>query len=64
MRFLYFYIIGEGNGHVQSLILTAILLIVGFQVIMLGVLADLMGFSRKMQEETLYRLRKMQVDRS
>jgi hypothetical protein len=46
------------------LILTAILLIVGFQVIMLGVLADLMGFSRKMQEETLYRLRKMQVDRS
>jgi glycosyltransferase involved in cell wall biosynthesis len=64
MRFLYFYIIGEGNGHVQSLILTAILRIVGFQVIMLGVLADLMGFSRKMQEETLYRLRKAQLDGS
>lgn len=62
IRFLYFYIIGEGNGHVQSLILTAILLIVGFQVIMLGVLADLMGFSRKIQEETLYRLRKMELD--
>lgn len=63
IRFLYFYLIGEGNGHVQSLILTAILLIVGFQVIMLGVLADLMGFSRKIQEESLYRLRKLELTR-
>ena len=64
LRFLYFYSIGQGGGHIQSLILTAILLIVGFQVILLGVLADLIGFNRKIQEEALYRLRKLQLDRS
>jgi glycosyltransferase involved in cell wall biosynthesis len=60
LRFLYFLIIGEGNGHIQSLILTAILLILGFQVIMMGVLADLIGFNRKIQEEALYRLRRLE----
>ncbi len=63
-RFLYFFLSGQGGGHIQSLILTAILLIVGFQVIMMGVLADLIGFNRKIQEESLYRLRKMQLDRT
>jgi len=64
LRFLYFFLSGQGGGHIQSLILTAILLIVGFQVIMMGVLADLIGFNRKIQEESLYRLRKMQLDRN
>ena len=61
LRFLYFFVIGQGGGHVQSLILTAILLIVGFQIMMMGVIADLIGFNRKIQEETLYRLRKAQL---
>jgi glycosyltransferase involved in cell wall biosynthesis len=64
IRFLYFYIIGQGGGHIQSLILTAILLIVGFQVIMLGVLADLIGFNRKIQEEALYHLRRLEQSQS
>lgn len=64
LRFLYFWVIGQGGGHIQSLILTAILLIVGFQVILLGVLADLIGFNRKIQEEALYRLRKLELDRN
>ncbi|MFN8439626.1 MAG: glycosyltransferase family 2 protein [Caldilineaceae bacterium] len=59
-RFLYFYLIGQGNGHIQSLILAAILLIVGFQVVLIGLLADLAGFNRKILEEILYRLRKAQ----
>ena len=57
IRFIYFYLIGEGGGHIQSLILTAILLIVGFQVVLIGLLADLAGFNRKILEEVLYRLR-------
>jgi len=61
MRFLYFFVMGQGNGHIQSLILTAILLIIGFQVMMLGMLADLVGFNRKIQEEALYRLRKWEL---
>lgn len=57
-RFLYFYLSGQGNGHVQSLILAAVLLIVGFQIVLIGLLADLVGFNRKMLEEVLYRVRK------
>ncbi len=54
-RFLYYYVIGQGNGHLQSVVLAAILLIVGFQIIMIGLVADLIGFNRKILEELLYR---------
>lgn len=63
LRFLYFYFIGQGSGHVQSLILSAVLLIVGFQVLLIGLLADLIGFNRKILEETLYRIRRLELDR-
>jgi len=58
IRFIYFYFSGNSGGHIQSLILSAILLIVGFQVILIGLLADLISFNRKILEEVLYRLRK------
>jgi len=61
IRFLVYYFQGQGVGHVQSLILTAILLIVGFQVLLIGLLADLIGFNRKMLEEALYRIRRMEI---
>lgn len=62
IRFLYFFFTGSGAGHVQSLILTAILLIVGFQIVLIGLVADLVGFNRKIMENILYRLRKSQLD--
>jgi len=58
VRFLYFFILEQSAGHVQSLILSAVLLIVGFQTVLIGLLADLIGFNRKVLEEILYRLRK------
>jgi len=61
VRFLYFYFAGQGMGHVQSLILMAVLLIVGFQTVLIGLLADLMGFNRKLLEETLYRVRRQEM---
>ena len=61
MRYRYFVFIGQGGGHVQSVILSAILLIVGFQVLLIGLLADLIGFNRKILEEMLYRLRKLDL---
>jgi glycosyltransferase involved in cell wall biosynthesis len=61
IRFLYFYIIGQGSGHVQSLILSAVLLIVGFQVFLIGLVADLIGFNRQVLEEMLYRLRRLEL---
>jgi hypothetical protein len=61
IRFLYFFILGQGEGHVQSLILSAILSIVGFQVLLIGLVADLIGFNRKILEEALFRLRKLEL---
>jgi glycosyltransferase involved in cell wall biosynthesis len=57
LRFLYFYAIGRGAGHVQSLILAAILAIVGFQVGLIGLVADAASMNRKLTEEMVYRMR-------
>jgi len=62
-RFLYYYIQGRGTGMVQSLILTAVLLIVGFQTCLIGLVADLIAFNRKILEETLYRVRRMELEK-
>ncbi|MBN1795028.1 MAG: glycosyltransferase family 2 protein [Candidatus Omnitrophica bacterium] len=62
-RFLYFFLINQGAaGHIQSLILAAILMIVGFQVMMLGMLADLIAANRCLGEESLARIRKLELD--
>lgn len=63
-RFVYFYLIGQGGGHIQSLILAAVLMIVGFQTILIGVVADLVGANRKILEELLYRVRRLESDES
>jgi glycosyltransferase involved in cell wall biosynthesis len=60
-RFLYFAIIGQGNGHVQSIIIAAVLLIAGFQTWLIALIADLIAFNRKMLEELLYRTRKAEA---
>jgi glycosyltransferase involved in cell wall biosynthesis len=64
IRFIYLYSTGHRSGHVQSLILAAILIIVGFQVVLIGLLADLLSCNRRLLEEALYRVRKMETDRS
>ena len=61
LRFLYFYVTGVGGGHVQSLILAAILLIVGFQIVMIGLVADIISANRRLIEDTLYRIRKLEL---
>ena len=54
MRFLVFYLHGNGGGHVQSLILMAILLLMGFQTIVTAFLADMLAANRRIAEETRY----------
>jgi len=63
LRFLYLLLRGGGTGNVQSLILAAILTVVGFQVCLIGLMADLVRLNRKMLEETLYRVRQMELER-
>jgi glycosyltransferase involved in cell wall biosynthesis len=58
LRFLYFLVQGSGSGHVQSLILAAVLAIIGFQVLLIGLLADLVRMNRLMLDEVLYRDRR------
>jgi hypothetical protein len=62
LRFLYYYWTGSGYGKLQSLILAAVLLIVGFQVLLIGLLADLISGSRKILEDVQYRVRKLELD--
>ncbi|MEX2104010.1 MAG: glycosyltransferase family 2 protein [Bacilli bacterium] len=61
VRFLIYYLLGDGSGHIQSLILAAVMMIIGFQLGMLGVIADLISNNRKLVEETLYRVRKIEL---
>ncbi len=60
-RFLHDYLAGQGRGHVQSLILAAVLLIIGFQTILIGVVADLIGANRTLLEDTLFRVRGLEL---
>ena len=56
-RFVCYYLAGDGSGHVQSLILAAVLLIVGFQIAIIAVLADLLSINRKLLEDIQQRLK-------
>jgi glycosyltransferase involved in cell wall biosynthesis len=62
-RFLYYYVTEGGAGHVQSLVLAAALVIVGFQVLLIGLVADLVAANRRLVEEALVRLRRLEADR-
>ncbi len=64
IRFLTYYFNGQGNGHVQSLILCAALLMIGVQVLITGVQADIIADNRKLLEDVQYRIRKMECDQA
>ncbi len=49
-RFLYFYFAEGGEGHLQSLIFSTVLITIGFTVLMSGVIADLISNNRKLIE--------------
>jgi hypothetical protein len=63
-RFLVLFILrsGAATGNIQSLLLAAILFIIGFQTFVIGLVADLIAFNRKILEEILYRVRKLDLD--
>jgi glycosyltransferase involved in cell wall biosynthesis len=61
LRYAYFWWLGEIRGHLQSAILAVLLLILGFQTLLWGIMADLMASNRKLIEDLLYRVRKMEI---
>jgi len=60
-RFLYFYLEGHGNGHVQSLLFSVLFLGAGALLVLVGLIADLIGVNRTMLEEVRWRLRDLQL---
>ena len=60
IRFLVFFFSGGGNGHVQSLLLGVMLMVIGFQIGIFGILADSVSANRKINEELLYRVKKLE----
>ncbi len=51
LRFLYYYFTGDGNGHMQSVVLAGVLLGMGFQTALIAFIADLQAVNRKLLEE-------------
>jgi glycosyltransferase involved in cell wall biosynthesis len=63
VRFLWFYLTGNSPaGHVQSLILAVILIVIGALVWLAGVLADLIAVNRRLLEEVVERQRRQSLD--
>jgi glycosyltransferase involved in cell wall biosynthesis len=60
-RFLFFYFNHQGSGHVQSLILSAVLLLTGVQVCLLAVFADLQSINRRLLEDVQTRLKRIEL---
>ena len=63
LRFVYEYFtdITFGGRMVQSLIFAAVFMIIGFQVLLMGLLADVISANRKLLEDLLYRVRKIEL---
>lgn len=56
-RFLYFYFNGAGTGHVQSLILACMMIIIGVQTAIVGLQGDIIAANRKLLEDIQYRVK-------
>ena len=59
-RFLWYYAQGDRGGHVQSLILAAVFLITGFHTWLIALLADLIAVNRRLTEDVLIRVKKLE----
>jgi hypothetical protein len=62
IRFLYFYFTSGAGGHIQSLVLGGVLVLMGFIAYLAGLVADLISFNRQLLEMTLERVRRMELD--
>lgn len=59
-RFVYFYLTSGGAGHIQSLVLGGVFVVLGFVTLLFGLLADLINFNRQLIEMTLEKVRQLE----
>lgn len=60
-RFLIYHFLGDGSGHVQSLVLGSVILLIGFVTFVMAILADLINFNRQLLEMTLEKVRRIEL---
>jgi glycosyltransferase involved in cell wall biosynthesis len=63
LRFLYFYFVRNSEGHIQSLIFSTLLIIIGFLFFTIGLVADLISQNRKLIEKLLNKVKEFEADR-
>ena len=63
IRYVYYFFQGEAYKHLASLNASGVLMIVGFQILVIGLLADVISGNRKLLEDLLYRVRSLELPR-
>jgi glycosyltransferase involved in cell wall biosynthesis len=63
LRLVYYYFKFEAGRHIPSAIAAAVLMIVGFMVLIIGLVADLISANRKLLEDLVYRVRTLELPR-
>ncbi len=61
VRFFYLFLQGDSNGHLQSIVIGVMFVILGYINLVLGLLGSSIGWHRKVTEEVLYRMKKMEL---
>jgi glycosyltransferase involved in cell wall biosynthesis len=64
IRFLFFYVKGQGIGHIQSLILASMMIIVGVLCSIVGLQADIIASNRKILSDVQYHVRKLNYNQA
>ncbi len=63
LRFLYYFMQGFGNGHIQSLIFAAIFLVSSVQLGVIAIVGDLLSINRKLAEDIQIRLKALEYNK-
>lgn len=63
IRYLVLLCMGTAGGHIQSLILASILIMMGFMTIIIGLQADIIAANRKILEDIQYHVKKLEYDK-
>lgn len=61
-RFSWYYVKGQGGGHIQSLILSSMVIMIGIFCFALGILGDVIAKNRSLIEEQMAMIKKMKYD--
>lgn len=60
LRFLYYYVTGDGSGRVQSVILSSLCILLGAMSWMMAILSELVAVNRKLLEKLNWRVQRME----